>query len=121
MKSIPIEPRRSSSTSFLKKASPTDNARNRMYDSEDGREKSLLMLGKGKYKDSKSSKVIEILDIEVTLNVAGGKVVRNQVLYTYCNSGSMRVAPRIFFVEIPVGYTRARFIPLTQEEGEANG
>lgn len=76
---------------------------------------STVKLTKGKYVSSVSGKIIEILDIDVRVVLENKKPRTGLVLYKYVNSDTLRVAPRLWFVEI-LSNNKPRFLPLKEEK-----
>lgn len=62
--------------------------------------RSIGTLEKGLYKSTKTHRSIEILDVNVHLVLENGKHRQGLVLYKYVDSDTLRVAPRMWFVEI---------------------
>lgn len=75
-------------------------------DGEEGKQKSLSRLSKGRYISTKTLKVIEILDLDVRMVLENGRPRNGLVLYQYVGSTVLRIAPKIWFVELVDNYPR---------------
>jgi len=78
-----------------------------------GRTHSTSLLTKGRYRSSTTSKVIEILDLDIRMVLENGTPRNGLVLYRYIASTQLRVAPKLWFVTLlPSGLPR--FQPINQ-------
>ena len=77
-----------------------------VLDGEAGKKESISKLSKGKYISTSTLKVIEILDLDVRMVLENGRPRNGLVLYKYVGSTVLRIAPKIWFIELVNNYPR---------------
>lgn len=84
-------------------------------DGDAGKNASISKLKKGKYMSTISNRVIEILDLDVRMILETGKPRNGLVLYRYMGSTVLRIATKLWFVEI-LSSSKPRFVPYLEVE-----